>query len=414
MNLPNVVKIKQNFSGPSISNIEETIEQEFQKSGIDISPGMSIAITAGSRGIANIATIIRATVAEVKKRGAHPFIIPAMGSHGGATPDGQLEVLESLGVTEAYCGAEIRSSLEVVKIGETKAGIAVYVDKFGYESDGIILVNRIKEHTDFSATIESGLMKMSSIGLGNHTQAQAIHTLGVVGIRDHMPDVANIVLQSGKILMGVGIVENAFEETAHLEVIPCTSIPEREKELLAYSKTLLPRLPVDDLDILFVDEIGKDYSGTGMDTNVIGRLRILGTKEPEKPTIDYVIASKLSEASHGNALGIGLADLTTERMFRQVDFQKMNENVITSTFLKRASIPIVLGSDKEAIATALRASWGKKPSSIRFIRIPNTLHLGEMYVSESLLPEMQQRDNIEVIGDLEEMKFDESGYFLPF
>lgn len=414
--LPKVVKVKQHFQGPSISDIDKKIAEEFAKPEIKakLAEGKNIAITAGSRGIANIDLIIRAAVNEVKKRGANPFIIPAMGSHGGATPEGQIEVLESLGVTEKFCGAEIRSSLEVVEVGKTEAGIPVYIDKIGYESDGIILVNRIKAHTDFSSNIESGLMKIASIGLGNHKQAQAIHTYGVHGIRDYMPKVAEVVFETKKILMGIGIVENAFEDTAEIEVIPVEKIPEREEELLVFSKTLLPKLPIDKIDVLFVDKIGKNYSGTGMDTNIIGRIRIMGTKEPATPDVGYIIAGDVSEESHGNALGIGLADLTTEKLFKKVDYQKMNENVITSTFLQRASIPIILGSDRAAIETALRASWGKSPETIRFMRIPNTLHLEEIYVSEALLDEVKQNESVEVISDLSPMEFDTDGYFNNF
>jgi hypothetical protein len=414
--LPKVVKIKQHFQGPAVSDIDQKVAEEFAKPEIEakVREGMNIAITAGSRGIANIAKIIRATANEIKKRGANPFIIPAMGSHGGATAEGQIEVLESLGVTEEFCGAEIRSSMEVVEVGKTEVGIPVYIDRIGYESDGVILVNRIKAHTDFSAKIESGLMKIASIGLGNHKQAQAIHTYGVHGIRDHMPKVAEVVFQTGKVLVGIGIVENAFEDTAEIEVIPVESISEREAELLTFSKTLLPKLPIEQIDILFVDKIGKNYSGTGMDTNVIGRIRILGTKEHAKPEIDYIIAGDLSEESHGNALGIGLADVTTERLFKKIDHKKMNENVITSTFLQRASIPIVLSSDQAAIETALRGSWGKSPGSIRFVRIPNTLHLEELYVSEALVPEIEKIEHVEIIGELEPLAFDEKGDFKNF
>lgn len=416
LKLPRVVKVKQHFHGPTVSDIDEKVAQEFAKAEIEakVHEGMNVAITAGSRGIANIAKIIRATANEIKKRGANPFIIPAMGSHGGATAEGQIEVLESLGVTEEFCGVDIRSSMEVVEVGKTEAGIPVYIDKIGYESDGVILVNRIKAHTDFSAEIESGLMKIASIGLGNHKQAQAIHTFGVHGIRDHMPKVAEVVFRTGKVVMGIGIVENAFEDTAEIEVIPVELIQQREAELLTYSKTLLPKLPIDKVDVLFVDKIGKNYSGTGMDTNIIGRIRILGTKEHAKPDVDYIIAGDLSEESHGNALGIGLADITTEKLFKKIDYKKMNENVITSTFLQRASIPIVLGSDQAAIETALRGSWGKDPETIRFMRIPNTLHLEELYVSEALVSEIEKIDNVEIVGELGPMMFDETGYFKNF
>src|SRR5690625_2363361 len=281
VDLPKVVKIKQHFTGPKIENIEETVTAEFAKAEIEkkIKPNRNIAITAGSRGIANIAKVIRAVVSEVKKRGAHPFIVPAMGSHGGAKAEGQIEVLESLGITEDYCGAPIRATMEVVNLGKTETDANVYMDKIAYESDGVILVNRIKLHTDFSSNIESGLMKIASVGLGNHKQALAIHARGVIGLKQDMPAVARALFASDKILLGVGLVVNSFEETAIIEAIPVENIQEREQALLEESKNLFPSLPVDELDTLLIDEIGKNYSGSGMDTNVIGRLLIEGEKE---------------------------------------------------------------------------------------------------------------------------------------
>ena len=416
MKLPNIVKVKQHFTGPSVSNVEKKITAEFSKQTIDmkIRPGMEIAITAGSRGIANIARIIRATVTEVKKRGAVPFIVPAMGSHGGAKAEGQIEVLKSLGVTESYCGAPIRATMEVVKLAETTAGVPVYMDKIAFHSDGVILINRIKAHTDFSSKVESGLMKMASIGLGNHKQALAIHERGVIGLKEHMPCVAEEIFKSGKVLMGIGLVENAFEETAEIEVIPVEKIAEREPQLLVLSKKLFPRLPIDQLDILFVDKMGKNYSGSGMDTNVIGRVRIDDEQEPTLPSYQQIIVSDLSEESHGNSTGIGLADLTTIRLFNKIDLQKMNENVITSRFLKRASIPMVLPSDRGAIETAIKCGWDVHPEKVRFMRIPNTLHLEELYVSEALVPELERMDSIEIIGTPSPMEFNESGYSQEF
>lgn len=414
MNFPRIIKIKQTFNGPLVEDIEKEMAHQLARVKLSqkIKPGMRIAITAGSRGIANIPLIIRATVNEVKKLGGKPFIVPTMGSHGGATAEGQLEVLHSLGITEEFCGAPIISSMEVVQVGETPGGMPVHIDKNAWEADGILLMGRIKVHTDFKSPIgiESGLMKMAAIGLGKHKQALLIHSHGVHGIQDIMPEVAKILFQKAKILCGVAIIENAFEQTAILEAIPTDSIPQREKELLAESAALMPKLPIEDIDLLVVDEIGKNYSGTGMDTNIIGRIRILGVQEPTSPRIKYIIASNISEESHGNALGIGLADLTTRRLFDQIDHHVMNENVITSTFLHRAMIPIVLENDREAIKAALRASWGVKPEKARFMRIPNTLHLEYLYVSENLLPELSGLGNIEIIGELEEMEFDECGY----
>lgn len=415
MKFPKLVRIRQRFSGPVVGDIDGTVAEQLSRAGLDdkVKPGMRIAITAGSRGIANIAVILRAAVRQLKARGAEPFIVPAMGSHGGATAEGQVEVLHSLGVTEEFCGAPILSSMDVVSVGETPTGMPVYVDQYAMEADGIIVIGRIKVHTDFKSPIriESGLMKMAAIGLGKHKQALLIHTYGVHGIRDLMPEVARVVLQKANVICGVAIVENAFEQTALIEAIPTGQIEQREAELLEWSASLMPKLPVEDIDVLVVDEIGKNYSGTGMDTNIIGRIRILGAEEPASPRIKYIIASDLSEESHGNALGIGLADLTTRRLFETVDFQKMNENVITSTFLQRAAIPIVMDNDREAIAAALRANWGVPPEEARIIRIPSTLHLEYLYVSEALLPEVESLPDVEVVGRPEEMKFDEAGYF---
>ncbi|WP_226658902.1 lactate racemase domain-containing protein [Guptibacillus hwajinpoensis] len=414
MAFPKVAKIRQKFEVESITDVSKVIEEQFQtvEANQKIKPGMEIAITVGSRGIANIDSIVRSIAEEIKKRGATPFIIPAMGSHGGATAEGQVEVLEGLNVTEETTGCEIRSSMDVVEIGETSAGIPVYIDKHAYQADGIIVMNRVKPHTDFKKDIESGVLKMASIGMGKHKQALALHTYGIEGIRDMMPEVGKVAIANSNTLYGIAVVENALEETAIIEVMEPEEIQDRERKLLRRAFELMPSLPIDEIDILVVDEIGKNYSGTGMDTNIIGRIRVLGVEEPEKPSIKYLIASNLSEASHGNALGIGLADLTTKRLFEKIDMKAMNENVITSTFLDRAKIPIVLDSDKEALTAALRATWGVKDEETRFVRIPNTLHIGEMIVSEVLYHELKGQPNIDVIEEPTKMQFDEDGYFL--
>ncbi|WP_209124243.1 lactate racemase domain-containing protein [Alkalihalobacillus sp. BA299] len=415
MSFPKMAKIKQKFQVESLKDIPSTITEQFNliNASKKIKPGMEVAITVGSRGIANIPTIVKSVADEIKKLGATPFIIPAMGSHGGATAEGQIEVLEGLGVTEDSTGCEIRSSMDVVTIGETSAGIPVYIDKHAYNADGIIVMGRVKPHTDFKKDIESGILKMASIGMGKHKQALALHTYGIEGIRDMMPEVGKVAIQNSKTLFGIAVVENAHEETAIIEAIHPEQIEERERELLKKAFDLMPSLPIDKMDILIVDEIGKNYSGTGMDTNIIGRIRVLGVEEPKKPDIKYLIASNLSEASHGNALGIGLADLTTKRLFEKIDLKTMNENVVTSTFLDRAKIPIVLDNDREALKAALRANWGVAAEDARIARIPNTLHIGELYVSETIFNEINNQENIEVLQGLEEMKFDENGYLYP-
>ncbi|ARI78667.1 nickel pincer cofactor-dependent isomerase, group 22 [Halobacillus mangrovi] len=415
MAFPKMAKIKQKFEVSSVKDIKGTVAQQFVNMDADslIEKGMEIAITVGSRGIANIPEIVHSVGAEIKKRGAIPFIIPAMGSHGGATAEGQVEVLKGLGVTEESTGCEIRSSMDVVEVGKTEDGIPVYTDKHAYHADGIIVMGRVKAHTDFKNTIESGILKMASIGMGKHKQALALHTYGIKGIRDMMPYVGEVAVAKTNTLFGIAIVENAHEEIAIIEAILPDHIKTREAELLTESFEMMPRLPVERMDILVVDEIGKNYSGTGMDTNIIGRIRVLGVNEPESPSVKYLIASKLSEASHGNALGIGLADLTTKRLFDEIDFTAMNENVVTSTFLDRAKIPIVLENDEGALKAALRATWGVKDEEARIVRIPNTLHIGELYVSEVIYNELKSNESFEVLEEPAEMAFDKDGYFIP-
>jgi hypothetical protein len=416
MAFPKVVKVRQDFPRPRVEDIEQTLQEQFEKEEIAsrVEPGMEIALTAGSRGIANVDVILRSLVMLLKETGAKPFIVPAMGSHGGATAEGQVEILESLGVTEDSVGAEIRSSMETVELGETDRGTTVYMDRHAAEADGVILVGRIKLHTDFRSEIESGLCKMASIGLGKHEQALNLHAYGVEGIKDFMVEVAGYVFDSGKVLFGVGIVENAYEETAMLEAIPPADIVEREKELLYESAKLMPKLPVSDIDVLFVDELGKNFSGTGMDTNVIGRFRLIGIEEPDSPSARYVIVSGVSEASHGNATGVGLADFTTSRLFESIDYRAMNQNILTSTFVERAKVPMILDSDHEALEAAIRCNWGVAPEDTRFVRIPNTLELRHVYLSENLVEEALEGGNVEVVEEASELQFGEEGYFIDF
>ncbi len=411
MEFPRVVKIRQTFPRPRVEDVGGTVRDQLRREDIAsaVRPGMSVAVTAGSRGIARIDEILRAVVDGLKEMGAEPFIVPAMGSHGGATAEGQVEILASLGVTEEACGAPIRSSMETVEIGETARGIPVFMDRIASEADGVVVVNRIKAHTDFRAEIESGLLKMASIGLGKHAQALALHGYGVEGIRDFMVEVGEEVMGSGHILFGVGIVENAYDEPATLEAIPTREIPNRERELLREYMGMMPVLPISDIDILYVDALGKNYSGTGMDTNVIGRFRILGVDEPERPNVKYLIVGDVSEESHGNALGVGLADLTTERLVGQIDRNAMNANVVTSTFLERAKVPMVLSTDEEALQTAIRCNWGVPAKETRFVRIANTLHLEHLYVSENLVEEALANSDAEVVSGPDELLFDAEG-----
>src|SRR5215203_744818 len=328
--------------------------------------------------------------------------------------EGEVEVLKSLGVTEEFCEAQIFSSMEVAEIGRTQRGVPVYMDRHASKADGVVVVNRIKAHTDCRGPAESGLLKMAAIGLGKHAAALELHGYGVTGIKDYMIEVGEEVLRSGRVLFGLGLVENAYDEPAKIEAIEPENVREREEELLREYMGYMPSLPVKEMDILFVDALGKNYSGTGMDTNIIGRFRILGVEEPESPNAKYIIVSRVSDESHGNTLGAGLADFTTERFFGAVDRAAMNANVMTSTFVERAKIPMVLENDKEALEAAIRCNWGVPPEETRMVRIPNTLHLEHVYLSENLVDEALENGNVELVGEAAEPEFDENGYLKHF
>ncbi len=412
MQMPKMVRVRQHFPNEEIQDIEECVASELARFEPFIQPGMTLAVTAGSRGIANIARILKAVVQTLQRFGARPFIVPAMGSHGGARAKGQTQVLASLGITEGYCGVPICSSMEVVQIGELPDFGGVFVDKHAYMADGIFLVNRIKAHTDYRSPrfLESGLVKMAAIGLGNHVQAEKIHSYGVKGLTEIIPKVTEQVLAKTNILGGLAIVENAYERTWKVQGLLPDMLFLQEAKLLQESMKRMPSLPVSDIDILYVDTMGKDYSGTGMDTNIIGRVGIPGAVWSVTPAIRYIIVGDLSDASHGNALGVGLADFTTERLYAKIDWAVTKENVRTSTFVERGKTPLVMAHSKEALTVALRCLWEVDPREARIIRILSTLQLGELYVSEALLPQIQQVSYIEVLGHPKELSFDAEGY----
>jgi hypothetical protein len=416
MRLPDVVEIRQTFPRPRVEDVERRVRDEWARDGIgsSVRPGMEVAIAAGSRGIAEIASLVRAVADCVRDAGASPFIVPAMGSHGGATADGQTAILQSLGVTEERCRAPIRSSMEVVQLGTTGRGTPAFLDAVAARADGVIPVARVKAHTDFHGKVESGLLKMCAIGLGKHDAARALHGLGVPGIRDHMVEVGRTVAESGHILFGLAIVENAYDEPALVEVVAPGEFLARDAALLETYKGWMPRLPVEDVDVLVVDRMGKNYSGTGMDTNVIGRLRILGEQEPPVPRVKYVVVSELSEESHGNALGIGLADVATERLLAAIDYGATYENILTSTFLERAKVPLIRPHDRAAVEAAVRCNWGVAAERTRLVRIPNTLHLDVAQVSTSLVDEVLARGDAEVVGEPFPLPFGDDGHLRPF
>src|SRR5437773_10555703 len=342
-------KLRQEFPRERIEDIEHVVRSQPAWQTIDLRPGARIAVAVGSRGVANIGRIVKGTVAMLRERGAQPFIIPAMGSHGGATAKGQLRLLASFGITPESVGCPIESSMDVVSLPGGEAGVELFMDRHAYEADGIVLINRIKPHTDFHGQYESGLVKMSVIGLGKERQAFEIHRHGVRGLKEFVPRAAKQILSTGKILLGIGLVENAYEETMAIVAIPGGEIMEREPDLLELARRNMPRLPVDQLDVLIVDWLGKEISGSGMDTNIIGRIRIRGETEPGTPDIKIIVVMDLTEQSHGNAAGSGLADVTTRRLFNKIDFAVTNKNVFTSSFFERGKIPVVAETDAQAM-----------------------------------------------------------------
>ncbi|MBS1788004.1 MAG: DUF2088 domain-containing protein [Acidobacteria bacterium] len=403
-------KIRQQFDSTSLGDIEQTVIEQVSAK-LNIAPGASIAIGAGSRGIANIARIVGAVVNAIKAKGGAPFVFPAMGSHGGATAEGQQEILATYGITEETMGCPIRSSMEVVQLDNGGLELPLYMDKYAHDSDGIILVNRIKPHTAFHGTYESGLVKMSIIGLGKERLANAIHSFGVHGLKVLMPQAGRKILETGKVLLGVGIVENAYDETAIIETLTPAEILAREPVLLDIAKAKLPSFPLNEIDVLVVDQIGKNISGSGMDPNIIGRMRIRGSSdEPPFPDIKSIVITDLTDVSHGNACGIGLADVTTRRLADKIDWDVTYMNGITSGFYEHFMLPIVAPTDRQALDWGIRASHDPhKPKKL--VRIQDTLHLGEMYVSDAALAEVKGK--VEIVGQPMNL-FDPQGSLIPF
>lgn len=411
MEIPKLIKVRQFFKRERIENIEGKVREEIFRLGISIKSGSEIAIAVGSRGIRNIDKIVKVTVDTIKELGGNPFIVPAMGSHGGATAEGQKELLESYGIKEEIIGAPIKSSMEVVELPSDGLKNRVFMDKIAYSADGTVVINRIKPHTDFHGDVESGLLKMCVIGLGKHTQAIEIHRFGTYGLKYLIPPTAKRIIEYGNIIFGIGIVENAYDETMIIEAVKPENFEEADKRLLNIARENMPSLPVDRLDLLIVDEMGKDISGAGMDTNIIGRIYIDGETEPEKPKITRIVVTDLTENTHGNAIGIGLADFTTKKLFNKIDFNATYQNAVTSTFVLRGKIPIIAEDAKTAIEWALRTCGPIDIERARIVRIKNTLSLSELYVSESILDEI--KDKIEVIGSFVDI-CDEKGELIPF
>jgi len=404
-------RVSQVFENKKIDNISEKIIRELERIKFNekIKPGMQIDITVGSRGIDNLDLIIKTVIQEVKKYGGSPLIISAMGSHGGATVKGQLSILESYGVTEEKMGVSVKATTETAKFGKLENGLPVYLNKIAISLNGLIIINRVKVHTSFKSNIESGLCKMLAVGLGNHKGATLVHSLGVKGLSDYMVKFAEVILQKAPILCGIGILENGYDKTYKVIAANPEDFKKVDKKLLKECKRILPRLPVLDIDLLIIKQIGKNISGTGMDTNVIGGITEFpkGTFLP--PKIKEIILLDLTPESHGNAHGVGLATAITKKLYNKIDFKVTYTNSIASEFLYKSRIPMIFEIEEEAFKTCLDVLGSLPAIKPRIIIIKNTLKLDEIYVSKPVWEEIKERKSILPLNNWEELKFNNEG-----
>ena len=381
-----------------------------------IKKGQTVAVACSSRGLANYPTIVKAVISALKQLGLRPFIFPAMGSHGAATAEGQKRVLEHLGINETAVGAPINSSLEVVQFGQTDDGIPVYMDKLASEADHMVLINRIKKHTEFDHEFESGLIKMMGIGIGKQAGAATYHeAMLTYGYPHVLLTVAHKVMEHSNLLFGVGSVENGHGQTATIGICPRDRIEDMEKELFKTAKAYAPGLPFDEADIIIIDEMGKDISGTGFDTKVVGRIGLpLVTDDPESPSIKRIVVCDLTAGSEGNAVGVGIADVITRRLLDKIDMDALNINTITGVCPEMGKIPLTMRNDKEAIGIAIKCVGLIPRDKLKIMRIKNTSALSEVEVSEAYEAELASRSALEVMIEKRAMAFDSEGNLLSF
>ncbi|WP_394141172.1 lactate racemase domain-containing protein [Cytobacillus oceanisediminis] len=404
--IPKMVRVKQKFHSPQLGDVGAEVRKTLNETNVltKIKEGDSVAIAVGSRGLADLPVLVRETVREIKRAGGQPFIVPAMGSHGGATDEGQIDVLQQLGVTEEAVGAPIKSSMEVVKIGELPNGLPVYIDQNAYEADKIVVINRIKPHTAFRGPIESGLMKMITIGLGKQKGAEAAHAFSFKYMAEHVPEMAKISLSKAPIIFGLASLENAYDKVAKVIAVPAEDLEKAEPELLKEAKSLMPKIHFDEFDVLIVDELGKDISGDGMDPNITGNFAT--PYATGGPDIKRTVVLGLTEKTHGNANGIGMADMTTKAVVDEIIWEKGYANALTSTVIEVIKLPMVLETKELAVKAAIKTCNAFDLNKVKAVRIKNTLDIGEIWISESMIDEAKQNSNLEIISELEELVLD--------
>ena len=409
--LPRMVNVTQKFDATHLGDIPGAIAKEFQRPEVRarIQPGQVVAVGCGSRGIANIGNIAKLVVRELQALGAKPFVFPSMGSHGAATAEGQKKVLEGYGITEAATGVPIKATMETTIVGHLRDGTPVHMDRHAAEADAIVVINRIKPHTAFRGPTESGLTKMLAIGIGKIIGAATYHTHGMDTFPELLPQVRDVNIASRNVALGIGIVENAHDQTALIEAIPGDRIASREPALQEMAKRLMPQLYLNDIDVLIIDEMGKNISGAGFDPNITGRNR-RSVKWNFGPRTKKIVVLGLTPETGGNATGVGGADIITMRLFKEIDIPSTYANIITSMNLDGGAIPIVMNSDREAIALAVKTVVRVKPENCRIVRIRNTLELARIQVSEPLLAEVKARpEHFQIASPATSFAFDAAG-----
>ena len=411
-NLPKIFKIHQKIDAPHLEEVENRVHELLDQFELSkkVKRGERIGLTAGSRGIKDKPRVLKTIVDRLRDLGASPFVVPCMGSHGGATAEGQIEVLESLGITEKSLGAPILSSMDVEQIGRTKFGTPVLISRDLLKADRVVVVNRVKPHTDFRGEIESGLVKMMVIGMGKHQGALMVHRLTIKhGFPAVIKEVSSIILKKVPMLFGMGMIENQYGKTAFIDLVKPGKLVEAEKALLKKARRLTPSLPFDQMDLLILDEMGKNISGAGMDTNVIGRRAFIWSSKPRKPKIMRIFVRDITEESHGNVTGIGMADYITKRLFDKIDYSSTAVNCLTGMGPENGRIPIFFERDRDALAAAHDNSGVLHPQDLRILWAKSTLELENLYASQALLKEARSNRRLEILSDPFEFPFDQNG-----
>jgi hypothetical protein len=414
MEIPLLAPLRQTEPQPVVTDVAGETRRLWQSSRLAqrVKAGDRVAVGVGSRGIANLSVLVQSTLSVLRDLGAQPFIVAAMGSHGGATPEGQRQLLGAYGVSEEALGVPVKTDMTAVRIGTNSWGEPVWWDRNALEADAVLTVSRIKPHTDFRGRFESGIAKMLVIGLGKRDGASQHHRWGFRGLRDMLPETAKVILEKTPFVAGLAVLENAREQTARLQVVHREEVLDVEPGLLEEARRLMGRLPFDQLDLLIIGEIGKNYSGAGIDPNVVGRLLIEGEPEPGHPKITRICCLDLSPESHGNGTGVGIADLTTDRLLASIDPVPFRMNNLTACFLWRSKLPIAFPNDRQCIEMGLDTCWQPRREEIRMAVIPNTLEVAELWVSAPLLEEAKSRPHLEATGKLQPLPFDAAGNLL--